>query len=385
MPLRSPALGSPLPWRRVFLLAPFVLLVLSPCLRAQDDDVAEAARKERARKAASQQQQTAPHVYSEEDLKRAKILTPEDQARVEARKKLENAKRGVENAETLPADPAQHGESLGEIARRVRKERAAKEAAEAATPRISPFPYAMPDPSLAAAKPGVLPPVVRNAPDTPVRTQRQRPGITAQPPAGSHVNIGPRRISPFQPRPLLSPSSPRRALPILPEASAPVPGERSAIAHRAVVENPPLAPVANTPVTVERTGMRSVQVQRGDSWWKMADLYLGNGVRWTELRSLNHRSDEPPELLRQGTTVLVPESPVAKAAAQKNHVTVKKGDTLWALAREHLGHGRDWGCFGAANPEVSDYRRLAIGTVLVLPSGEMMASCRVPAVNPLRP
>lgn len=380
MELRSPALGSSRNLRRVFLLAPFLLLFLSPCLRAQDDDVAEAARKERARKAASQQQQAAPHVYTEEDLKRVKILTPEDQARVEARKKLDNATPRVENAETLPSDPAQKSESLGEIARRLRKERAAQEAAEAAEPKISPFPYAMPNSSLATAMPEVLPPVV---PDAAVRTKSQHLAI-AQARAASHANFAPRRISPFQPRPLLSPSPAAHALPIIPEASAPVPVEFPAIANHTVVANPAVNP-ARPSVTVERTGMLSVRVQRGDSWWKLAGRYLGRGAQWEELRSLNHLSDEPPELLRQGITVVVPDSLAVKAAAQKPHVMVRKSDTLWGLAREHLGDGRDWSCFQVANPGVSDYRRLAIGTALVLPSPELMSSCRLHAVAPLRP
>lgn len=382
MRLRSPALGSSRNWSRVSLLAPFLLLVLSPCLRAQDGKVAEAARKERARKAASQQQQSAPHVYTEEDLKRAKILTPEDQARVEARKKLDSAKPRVENAEMLPGEPGQQNESLGEIARRLRKEGTAKEAADAAAPKISPFPYAMPDSSLAAPKAEVLPPVARNAPDVAVRTHGQRPAIAR--PSASHANIAPRRVSPFQPRPLLSPGPVGHALPILPEASAPVRVEPPAIANHAVLANP-LEHSAKRSVTLGRTGMRSVLVQRGDSWWKLASRYLRSGSRWAELRGLNQLSDEPPELLRQGITVLVPDSPVLKAAAPQPHVIVRKGDTFWTLAQEYLGHGRDWGCFVAANPEVSDYRRLAIGTSLELPSAEMMASCSVPAAAPLRP
>ena len=59
-----------------------------PC-RAQDaqqdsQQVAEAARQEKARKAAQQKKES--HVYTNEDLKQSQILTQQDRSRVEARK-----------------------------------------------------------------------------------------------------------------------------------------------------------------------------------------------------------------------------------------------------------------------------------------------------------
>src|SRR6516225_4271381 len=74
-----------LPSREVALVA-FALLsgTLSAApLRAQD--AAEAARQARERKAA-QQKSGQHHVYTEEELKRAKILTLEDDTRVASRK-----------------------------------------------------------------------------------------------------------------------------------------------------------------------------------------------------------------------------------------------------------------------------------------------------------
>src|SRR5258705_10661510 len=68
----------------IFLVS--ILLAGAPQLRAQAEDsqqsaqdVAEAARHARARR-----QQPAKHVYTNEDLRRGKILTPEDQSRAAA-------------------------------------------------------------------------------------------------------------------------------------------------------------------------------------------------------------------------------------------------------------------------------------------------------------
>ena len=96
---------------------------------ANAQDIAEAARQEKARKATPAQKR--PHVYTNEDLKRAQILTPEDRAPIEARKRNPTSPTPALN-ETSPADAstqdATASESLGEIARRVRQEKSARQA-----------------------------------------------------------------------------------------------------------------------------------------------------------------------------------------------------------------------------------------------------------------
>src|SRR5712691_12526943 len=100
------------------------VILISSCLvfgatRCTAQDVAEAARQERTRK--ENQQKKPKHVYTDEDLKRAQILTPEDRAEVEARKQqqpLPGAKESQDSldAQTLPADLP-----LGDVARRYRR------------------------------------------------------------------------------------------------------------------------------------------------------------------------------------------------------------------------------------------------------------------------
>ncbi|HEX4546082.1 MAG TPA: hypothetical protein VH110_06940, partial [Candidatus Acidoferrum sp.] len=68
-------------------------------------DVAEAAKQERARKEA--QQKKSKHVYTEEDLKRAQILTPEDRAQLEAEK----------NQRASPAENSQQAADSSAVAR----------------------------------------------------------------------------------------------------------------------------------------------------------------------------------------------------------------------------------------------------------------------------
>jgi nucleoid-associated protein YgaU len=102
------------------------------CRARVPQDVAEAARQERARK---EQQKKSKHVYTDDDLRRAKILTPEDQARVEARRELQPTP-GEEQAQA-PANGDEIAQlPLGDIARRYRN---AKLAAQAPDPFHLPF------------------------------------------------------------------------------------------------------------------------------------------------------------------------------------------------------------------------------------------------------
>src|SRR5215475_2331844 len=101
----------------------------APQLRVQSDesqsssqDVAEAARQERARK----QDSSKKHVYSNEDLRRSKILTQEDQTRAAANRKQSpapSAPTTQQNAEPLDANSNTPQEPLGDIARRYRDAR----------------------------------------------------------------------------------------------------------------------------------------------------------------------------------------------------------------------------------------------------------------------
>ena len=127
MTVDRPARGPSNHWRPVVFLV-LSCLAFSAFTRAQD--VAEAARQERARKGA--EHKATHYVYTEEDLKRDKILTPEDQAaKVATREKQQQAALGEQNAESVPAEQSQQPESLGDVARRYREQKAEHDAEQA--------------------------------------------------------------------------------------------------------------------------------------------------------------------------------------------------------------------------------------------------------------
>lgn len=345
--------------RAILCVIAFILICGAP---ARGQDVAEAARQEKARRAT--EQKSPRHVYTEEDLQKQVILTTEDQARVEARKRQQPVTPGVENAKQLPNDGQPLTESLGEIARRHRQQKAEHQDELATKKKFTPFSYQVSRDSLAEPRVETAPlngsgmgiaPYSRTEPPVPNLAPRSSP----------HVDNSHKRLSPFQPRLFSEP-------PVAPPAGL------------GVMPAPPIRPPSVATPVERRTapptrsaGMRRIEVQRGQSWWKLAEMYLGSGARWPELRNLNASAGGPPELLELGSIVVVPEA----AKSTRGAVKVQKGDSLWSLAQAYLGRGDSWVCLASLNPQIVDYMHLAVGTPVQLPEGDALSSCHNKSVS----
>jgi nucleoid-associated protein YgaU len=115
-----------------------------------------------------------------------------------------------------------------------------------------------------------------------------------------------------------------------------------------------------------------VSVQPGDSLWKLAKQNLGRGNRWRELLAVNPIIANPNQI-RAGVQLSLPNvavSPVASLGAEANASTtikVRKGDTLWALAKSHLGRSSAWPCLATANPSLGDPNRIYENQELLVP------------------
>jgi nucleoid-associated protein YgaU len=328
-----------LPIRGLSLLRPGVALfcLLAPLslhsnLAAQDQNVAKAERQQQAQK--SQQPATPHHVYTDEDLKRARILTPEDKKLAEAHRTELPARTPA--AKKPPAVDATNPppESLGEVARRYRKEKAARET-EAAAAKKAPVPFRieLPSSTFAEPKPSMVP-LLR----PPSEPSVAAPVVVTPSPASPRRSAAPFRVSPFSPRPTAPPSA-----------------------------SP--APSVNPSMLVPSREFQQLQVRPGDSLWRMARRYLGDGARWQELLTLNPGLAAHPDSLAAGSTVIVPAAAVSRTVrGSPSVITVQAGDTLWSLARLHLGRGSDWPRLVHTNPQLSDYLHLQIGSRLRLPS-----------------
>lgn len=97
-----------------------------------------------------------------------------------------------------------------------------------------------------------------------------------------------------------------------------------------------------------------VTVVPGDSAWSLADVHLGDGMRWRDLWEANRHIVQPdgrtwsdPQLIRAGWRLELPSSPERPASSNGAPHVVSRGDTLSSIAAEELGSPRRY-------PEIFD-------------------------------
>jgi nucleoid-associated protein YgaU len=394
----------------------------------QDQSVAEAARKERARK--QELQKRAKHIYTEEDLKHPNILTPEDRAQIEAERNECAEKNNCSPAPTqnlpasLDANSPAPGSSLGEVARQLRKQ---KELQALKPKQTEPFHLPSSTPALASPilpeRPVIRPPaqpVLRpntSSPKTPsnvfrrdpfaavpVRPEVRKPEILrpeihprvaehVRPEVHAHVhsslgeNLRPTVRPNVRPdfrkdvRPILR-AHDRPRPPVRPRVSTPLaqpsillqPVRPPALPKLAqpVIPMPSIRPATAQPVTKVAT-KKTVRAQRGDSLWKVARENLGAGNRWPELLSVNPTIADPNQILF-GAQLNIPVVAATSASRRKasssggRTITVHRGDTLWNLAKANLGRSAYWPCLAAANPSIAEPNRIFENQELIVPS-----------------
>ena len=315
---------------------------------AQSPDVAEAARQERARK-----EQTQPnHVYTDEDLRRLKILTPEDEARLAGKRKeatpLPEPGGATLDAVGVPELP------LGDVARLYRSARRATE---------SPFHIPFDEPAFASPVQPVEPRLDLASPVVP-KIEPSHPKAAIAPATPSHRAVAPivqnaplHRRDPFARQ--FTPAAPSVAAPVA--APAPVVSAPS-LSRKVAPAAPSAAPSVNP--AAPAAGLRTVMVRSGDTLWKIAAENLGRGSRWPEVLAANP-SITRAETLKAGTQINVPTD---VRAPRESKVKVSAGDTLSKIAEAQYGRAGYWHCIAEANPAVSDANRIYEGQELVLPN-----------------
>lgn len=138
-------------------------------------------------------------------------------------------------------------------------------------------------------------------------------------------------------------------------ASAPAHATPATPATLASLATPAAPPVAEVSAGPQHT------VAPGDDLWSLAEKYYGQGGQWRRIVAANPALQaDPMERLTPGTVLSVPD-PVTL-------VTVQQGDTLSAIAAQHLGDADRWPEVHALNTQrVTDPDLILPGWVLKVP------------------
>lgn len=344
-------------------------------------DVAEAARQAQARK--HQQTKHKKHVYTEEDLKRARILTREDQELLAAKQR--NAViPDAEAPTTLEAQSLEHL-PLGDVARMYR---AMKELNHPQTGELAEYHLPVANAELAAPnvefvvpKPNATAPPPHNTPAAPAfpNTEVNAPALNAllvspipnvPAPTPNHVTSAKShstakavsadaKFAVSRPNMLVRSAHEAPVAPAFSNAELTSTPDLTFAAFRPTTQPAPTAPAFSN-----ASGPRSIIVKYGDSLWKLAQMNLGDGHRWHELAAINPAIVNPNHI-EPGTPINIAET--APASPSEPRVAVRKGDSLWKIAQKKLGFGGFWGCIAKANPVIRDANRIYAGQVLAVP------------------
>jgi hypothetical protein len=321
-----------------------------------DQDVTEAARQERARKEALQKK--SQHVYTEEDLHRAQILTPEDHAQIEARKNqqappavAEKSKQAVD-AQSLPPDAP-----LGDVARHFRQQKQSQKLQQTADFHL---PFAD-TPVLASPNPMVLPspePRLLGSPEPPMLAPSERPVPSSPKP--------PVFVSPKPLLQLLQPRLPNYYKPLAPNFAPYRP-----LMKRSPFERPKFLVPEPTIASPTRPTVESKRVVPSRSA-TVPTLSPPSRPAVAPRRIAPSRPTIKPKLVAPKRPPVVPMAPAKppiapRSSTQRSVITVKPGDSLWKLAKQNLGSGLRWRELLSANPNILNPNRIFAGAQIILP------------------
>ncbi len=138
-------------------------------------------------------------------------------------------------------------------------------------------------------------------------------------------------------------------------SAAPLPVRSEPVVLVQAAPSPTVPRIESTPTPPVAVAEGSVVVEPRDSLHRLAEVHLGDAMRWREIWDLNrdHTMVDGttfirPEIIRPGWVLQLPATPITvttaptSSAASPTTVTVAPGDDLSGLAATHLGDEGRW-------------------------------------------
>ena len=367
--------------------APLACLTLLSTAPLYAQSVAEAARQERARQQADSDRAT--HVYTDEDLSKPKILTPEDRARYAAALRDWIAPNDWQLADLPMQRGDQPAPSLGEIAWSYRVAKMAQQlnAPEAPDmPRnaalvLPAFLTAMPEPKRPAdgrAKRAMQANGRTHVPEgaLPMPNALAYPAFALTSPAPAAAmrsatsNVTPDSGLDTTMNLALTPT--RHARRPLSEVrpAEPVLCEHAAAASTHAAPSVGLDATMNLAITLARHNRRPLNEVRPAEPVRH-ELEITTATNATPDLGLNANMDLDLATRhnRRPLSEIHPTTPV-RHQSEFSTATVQPGDTLWHIAQQQLGNGYRWNEIVAANPRLKNSTKILAGEQLRLPFPE---------------
>jgi nucleoid-associated protein YgaU len=154
-----------------------------------------------------------------------------------------------------------------------------------------------------------------------------------------------------------------------PPAADSVP-QQPALKPKRIIANTNLPPAVVKDPELQATAVaRVVRVNSGDSLWKIAGRHLGDPNQWRQIAAANPEIADPNRI-RAGQELRLPsiESTFVAKNEIGDQIQVQRGDSLWKLAKTQFGDGQAWSCIAESNPQIGAAGRIFPGQILTLPS-----------------
>jgi len=94
-------------------------------------------------------------------------------------------------------------------------------------------------------------------------------------------------------------------------------------------------------------------IKSGDNLWNIAKDHMGSGLKWHEIYNMNKDVlGSNPDLIFSGVKLKLPGGDLAGAGADASKYVVKSGDCLWNIAKDQMHDASKWSELYKANADV---------------------------------